>query len=67
MLSGHVVLAGGEPLRARIEHALHALTLPQPPVRLSRVTGDPVLAGAVVLARAMTRDTLLARIPQENP
>lgn len=62
VLSGHIVLAGGEPLRARVERALHALALPQPPVRRSAVAVDPVLAGAVVLARAKTRDTLLARL-----
>ncbi|MGX7828591.1 ROK family transcriptional regulator [Actinokineospora sp. 24-640] len=62
VLSGHIVLAGGEPLRARVERALHALALPQPPVRRSTVAVDPVLAGAVVLARARTRDTLLARL-----
>ncbi|MGW5054335.1 ROK family protein [Actinokineospora sp. NPDC004072] len=62
VLSGHVVLAGGERLRARVERALHALTLPQPPVRGTAVCDDPVLAGAVVLARAKTRDTLLTRV-----
>jgi predicted NBD/HSP70 family sugar kinase len=62
VLSGHVVEAGGEPLRARVEAALHSLTLPRPAVRLSRVRDEPVLAGAVVLARSKTRDTLLARV-----
>ena len=62
VLSGHVVLAGGDALRARVERALHCLTLPQPPVRLSQVAGEPVLAGAVVRARAQTRETLLARV-----
>ncbi|GGS32171.1 MULTISPECIES: ROK family transcriptional regulator [Actinokineospora] len=62
VLSGHVVLAGGERLRARVERALHTLTLPQPPVRRTAVRDDPVLAGAAVLARAKTRDTLLTRV-----
>ncbi|MFC5288156.1 ROK family protein [Actinokineospora guangxiensis] len=62
VLSGHVVEAGGEPLRARVETALHSLTLPRPAVRLSQVRDEPVLAGAVVLARSKTRETLLARV-----
>lgn len=56
VLTGGVVLSGGETLRELIEHELHALTIPRPQVRLSSVDGNPVLAGALDLALATARD-----------
>ncbi|MEV4805957.1 ROK family transcriptional regulator [Nonomuraea sp. NPDC049421] len=56
VLTGGVVLPGGETLRELVEHELHALTIPQPPVRLSSVEGNPVLAGALDLGLAAVRD-----------
>jgi predicted NBD/HSP70 family sugar kinase len=56
VLSGGVVLSGGEPLRALIEEELHALTIPRPLVRLSSVEGNPVLAGGLDLALKTVRD-----------
>jgi predicted NBD/HSP70 family sugar kinase len=56
VLAGDIALAAGEPLRVRIERELHALTIPQPPLRLSTVTGNPVLAGALDLAVGAVRD-----------
>ncbi|MEU4575567.1 ROK family transcriptional regulator [Nonomuraea sp. NPDC023979] len=56
VVTGGVVLAGGEPLRALIERELHALTIPQPLVRLSEVAGNPVLAGGLDLALKIVRD-----------
>ncbi|WP_433355206.1 ROK family transcriptional regulator [Microtetraspora malaysiensis] len=56
VLSGGVLLAGGETLRDLIERELHALTIPRPPLRLSSVEGNPVLAGALDLALDTARD-----------
>ncbi|MFC5824770.1 ROK family transcriptional regulator [Nonomuraea insulae] len=56
VLTGGVVLSGGDTLRELVEHELHALTIPQPQVRLSSVEGNPVLAGALDLALAAVRD-----------
>ncbi|TYB70942.1 ROK family transcriptional regulator [Nonomuraea sp. PA05] len=56
VLTGGAVLPGGEVLRELVEHELHALTIPRPPVRLSAVEGNPVLAGALDLALAAVRD-----------
>ncbi|MER7499105.1 ROK family transcriptional regulator [Nonomuraea pusilla] len=56
VLTGGVVLPGGETLRELVEHELHALTVPSPRVRLSSVEGNPVLAGALDLALATVRD-----------
>ncbi|WP_433224988.1 ROK family transcriptional regulator [Microtetraspora malaysiensis] len=58
VLSGGVLLAGGETLRDLIERELHALTIPRPPLRLSSVEGNPVLAGALDLALDTARDEL---------
>ncbi|MBC6459461.1 ROK family transcriptional regulator [Actinomadura sp. HBU206391] len=60
ILSGDVLHAGGEPLRALIERELHALTIPRPRLRLSSVEGNPVLAGALHLALAQTRDEVFS-------
>ncbi|NYD44047.1 putative NBD/HSP70 family sugar kinase [Actinomadura luteofluorescens] len=56
VLTGDVLRAGGEPLRARVEQHLHSLTIPRPAVRLSTVQGNPVLAGALQQALRETRD-----------
>ncbi|GAA4585121.1 ROK family transcriptional regulator [Planotetraspora phitsanulokensis] len=56
VLSGGVLLSGGEILRELIEQELHALTIPRPPLRLSTVEGNPVLAGALDLALGIARD-----------
>jgi predicted NBD/HSP70 family sugar kinase len=60
VLSGGVLLAGGETLRALIERELHALCLPRPPLRLSTVAGNPVLAGGLHLALAAVRDEVFS-------
>jgi predicted NBD/HSP70 family sugar kinase len=58
VLTGLVALAGGEPLRSRVEQELHAMSLPRPPVRLSRLSAEPVLEGALVLALRQAQDEL---------
>ncbi|WP_214109160.1 ROK family transcriptional regulator [Acrocarpospora catenulata] len=68
VLSGGMLLAGGEPLRAMIEQELHALCLPRPPVRLSTVEGNPVLAGALHLGLGEVRDEVFSstlNLPKE--
>ncbi|GLX97051.1 hypothetical protein Hesp01_50010 [Herbidospora sp. NBRC 101105] len=56
VLAGGMPMAGGETLRALTERELHALTLPRPPLRLSAVEGNPVLAGALHLGLDVVRD-----------
>ncbi|MFC4535993.1 ROK family transcriptional regulator [Sphaerisporangium dianthi] len=56
VLTGGMLLAGGDVLSALVEEELHALTLPRPPVRLSAVEGSPVLTGALGLALSVTRE-----------
>ncbi|HEV2782372.1 MAG TPA: ROK family transcriptional regulator [Actinophytocola sp.] len=58
VLTGAVALAGGEALRALIERELHAISLPRPPVRLSVLSAEPVLEGALVLALRQAQDEL---------
>ncbi|MBF8189488.1 ROK family transcriptional regulator [Nonomuraea sp. K274] len=60
VLSGGVVLPGGETLRELVEHELHALTIPRPRVRLSTVSGNPVLAGALHLALGIVREEVFS-------
>ncbi|TMQ91037.1 ROK family transcriptional regulator [Actinomadura soli] len=60
VLTGDVLRAGGEPLRARVEQHLHSLTIPRPEVRLSTVQGNPVLAGALQQALRETRDEVFS-------
>ncbi len=65
VVTGGVVLAGGEPLRTLIERELHALTIPRPRVRLSAVEGNPVLAGGLDLALKTVRDEVFgATLPR---
>lgn len=59
VLTGEVLLAGGNELRGRIEHQLHMMTIPRPPLRISAVEGNPVLGGALEHALSVTRDELL--------
>ncbi|MGH3648439.1 MAG: sugar kinase, partial [Micromonosporaceae bacterium] len=61
VLAGDVSRAGGEPLRALVERELHAMTIPKPPVRLSALAGNPVLAGALQVALATARDQLFGQ------
>lgn len=58
VLSGGVLIAGGDPLRELVERELHTLTIPRPPLRLSTVEGNPVLAGALDLALDTARDEI---------
>jgi predicted NBD/HSP70 family sugar kinase len=60
VLAGDVPLSGGEPLRALVERELHTMTIPHPPLRLSSVDGNPVLAGALHLALGETREELFS-------
>jgi predicted NBD/HSP70 family sugar kinase len=60
ILSGDVLRAGGEPLRALIERELHTMTIPRPRIRLGSVQGNPVLAGALRLALAEARDEIFS-------
>ncbi|MDX6741203.1 ROK family transcriptional regulator [Actinocorallia sp. A-T 12471] len=60
VLTGDVLMAGGEALRRHVEHELHRLTIPRPPLRLSTVGPDPVLTGAVEHGLTLTRDELFA-------
>ncbi|MFF9473799.1 ROK family transcriptional regulator [Streptomyces roseolus] len=56
VLAGRLCAAGGEPLRALVERELRVLAHSRARVRLSAVTGNPVLAGALALALAEARD-----------
>lgn len=60
VLTGSVMLAGGEPLRVRVEHELHAISRPRPPIRLSALSTEPVLEGALAFALRQTQDELFA-------
>jgi predicted NBD/HSP70 family sugar kinase len=58
VLTGEVLLAGGEPLRSLIDDELGPLAVRRPPLRLSELAGNPVLAGALEHAREVTREEL---------
>jgi predicted NBD/HSP70 family sugar kinase len=58
VLSGGVVTAGGERLRAVVETELHDLTVPRPRIVLAGVALDPVLRGALHTALRTTRDVV---------
>ncbi|GII51835.1 hypothetical protein Pth03_02240 [Planotetraspora thailandica] len=66
VLSGEVLLSGGEALRALIEQELHALTIPRPALRLSSVDGNPVIAGGLDLALAAARDELFGAVNRRD-
>ncbi|MFJ3499829.1 ROK family transcriptional regulator [Streptomyces sp. NPDC090135] len=58
VLSGEVLVAGGEPLRARVQSALAELAASRPRLVLAAVHRRPVLRGALESALAATRDEL---------
>ncbi|MEU6414869.1 ROK family protein, partial [Microbispora sp. NPDC046933] len=62
VLSGGVLLAGGEVLRETVERELHALTIPRPRVLLSTLEGNPVLTGALDLALGAVREELFGAV-----
>lgn len=56
VLSGGVIAAGGEPLRALVQAELAELAVPRPRLVLGTVQEHPVLRGALQSALATTRD-----------
>ena len=58
VLTGAMLQAGGDPLRALIETSLYDLVIPRPRLVLSEVAQDPVLAGAIESALAETKQEL---------
>ncbi|MEU3252358.1 ROK family transcriptional regulator [Streptomyces sp. NPDC006997] len=56
VLSGGVLVAGGEPLRARVQSELADLAASRPRLVLTAVPESPVLRGALESALATTRD-----------
>ncbi|MFF2776899.1 ROK family protein [Streptomyces sp. NPDC058052] len=56
VLSGDVLVAGGEPLRARVQAELADLAASRPRLVLTAVPHEPVLRGALESALAITRD-----------
>ncbi|MFC4907564.1 ROK family transcriptional regulator [Actinomadura gamaensis] len=62
VLTGEVPRAGGEVLRELVERELHSMTIPRPPVRLSAIAGNVVLAGALEQALRGCREEVFFRI-----
>ncbi|GAB3977844.1 ROK family transcriptional regulator [Actinoallomurus acanthiterrae] len=60
VLAGDIPIAGGEALRGKVARELYSMTIPRPPVLLSSVGGDPVLAGALHLALGETREQIFS-------
>ncbi|MGW4029080.1 ROK family transcriptional regulator [Streptomyces sp. NPDC004838] len=58
VLSGEVIVAGGEPLRARVQAELTELAASRPRLVLGSVREHPVLRGALESALAATRDEI---------
>lgn len=56
VLSGPALVAGGEPLRARVQSELADLAASRPRLVLAAVSRHPVLRGALESALATTRD-----------
>ncbi|MGW7199305.1 ROK family transcriptional regulator [Streptomyces chryseus] len=56
VLSGGVLVAGGEPLRALVQAELAELAAPRPRLVIGSVRDEPVLRGALESALATTRD-----------
>ncbi|MBT2505271.1 ROK family transcriptional regulator [Streptomyces sp. ISL-98] len=56
VLSGGVLVAGGEPLRALVQSELAELAAPRPRLVIGSVQEQPVLRGALESALATTRD-----------
>ncbi|CRK56494.1 putative ROK-family transcriptional regulator [Alloactinosynnema sp. L-07] len=60
VLTGEVMHAGGERLRAFVQAELHATVRARTPVLLSTLSAQPVLEGALTLALRQTQDELFA-------
>ncbi|MFI7384720.1 ROK family transcriptional regulator [Streptomyces sp. NPDC049813] len=58
VLSGQVAKAGGDALRGRVEAELTGLALPRPQLRISELSGDPILTGALRTALTQARSTV---------
>ncbi len=56
ILSGDVLIEGGDPLREIVQDELHDLSLCRPRIELSGVSTDPVLNGALHTALGVVRD-----------
>ncbi|WP_419994983.1 ROK family transcriptional regulator [Streptomyces boninensis] len=56
VLSGSLLVAGGEPLRTLIRAELNELAAPHPHIAVGTITEHPVLTGALETALAATRD-----------
>ncbi|MFF0481095.1 ROK family protein [Streptomyces sp. NPDC004435] len=63
VLAGRLCAAGGEPLRALVERELRVLSHSRAGIRLSAVTGNPVLAGALDLALTAAREEVFGGPP----
>ncbi|MFF9500144.1 ROK family protein [Streptomyces sp. NPDC014656] len=63
VLAGRLCAAGGEPLRALVERELRVLAHSRARIRLSAVTGNPVLDGALDLALTAARDEVFGGPP----
>jgi predicted NBD/HSP70 family sugar kinase len=58
VLTGAVLRAGGPPLRELIAEALHGMAIPRPRLVASEVPDNPVLAGAIQAALAVSREAV---------
>ncbi|MFF8807621.1 ROK family transcriptional regulator [Streptomyces omiyaensis] len=63
VLAGRLCAAGGEPLRALVERELRILAHSRARIRLSAVTGNPVLTGALDLALTAAREEVFGGPP----
>jgi len=62
VLAGDISVAGGERLRGLVERHLHSTVVARPPVLLSELVDEPVLAGAAHMALTAVQDDLLRTI-----
>lgn len=60
VLSGPVLQAGGEALRARVEQEVSCLAMRPTPVAMARITTEPVLAGARHVAVSRAREAVFS-------
>ncbi|MEU3607531.1 ROK family transcriptional regulator [Streptomyces sp. NPDC035033] len=67
VLAGRLCAAGGEPLRALVEREVRVLAHSRAPIRLSAVTGNPVLAGGLDLALRAAREEVFGGPPPVGP
>jgi predicted NBD/HSP70 family sugar kinase len=63
ILSGAVLLAGGERLLEQVRHEFGALAVTRPPIAMSGVPDKPVLHGALHAGLARTRDEVFDTFP----